>query len=277
MSGVSVRDVMRPGVVTCLPDDPLARVAAIMVTHGIHAVVLAPIEQGVPLVTTDLDLVRAALERPDALAHEIAREPLTTLAADTPLEDATAMMSERGVGHLLVTEASGAPAGIISTFDVAAVIGGQQPRVARMLRPGPARPSSSARTLAQARVGEVMHVGIATCVADASLSSVARSMAEQRVHCMAVAGIERQGQHLTWGLIGDLDLVAALHRGALNEPAASIAVTSPIAVQETDSLERAAALMVEHETSHVVVCGSSGLPAGMVSTLDIASVLGAAA
>ena len=187
------------------------------------------------------------------------------------------MMSEHSTTHLLVTGTSGAPVGIVSTFDVAAVLGGAQPRVARMLRPGPARPSSSARSLGEARVGDVMHVGIATCPADATLETVARSMAEQRVHCIAVAGIERAGEHLTWGLIGDLDLVVALHRGALEEPVASIAVTSPIAVGETDSLERAAALMVEHDTGHVVVTGGSGLPSGMLSTLVVASVLGAAA
>jgi hypothetical protein len=35
--------------------------------------------------------------------------------------------------------------------------------------------------------------------------------------------------------------------------------------------------MVEHETHHVVVSGASGVPAGIVSTLDVASILGAAA
>jgi CBS domain-containing protein len=278
LRGVSVRDAMRPGVVTCLPDDGLATLAAIMVTHGIHAIVLAPLERGSPLIATDLDLVRVALERPDARAAEIAREPLTTLAADAPLDDAVAMMSERSVSHLLATgAASGAPVGIVSTFDVAAVLGGQQPRVARTLRPAPARPSSSARTLGEARVDGVMHRGVATCMADASLHTVARSMAEHRVHCIAVAGIDRPGQHLTWGLIGDLDLVVALHRGALLEPAASVAVTSPIAVDEAESLDRAAALMVEHDTSHVVVTGDAGLPSGMISTLDVASILGATA
>jgi CBS domain-containing protein len=74
-----------------------------------------------------------------------------------------------------------------------------------------------------------------------------------------------------------MDVVVALHRGALAEPVASIAATSPIAVDENESLERVAALMVEHDTSHVVVVGGSGLPTGMVSTLDVASILAAEA
>lgn len=115
LSGVSVLDAMRPGVVMCLPDDGLATIAAIMVTHAIHAAVLAPLERGMPLIVTDLDLVRGVLERPDARAGEIASEPLAALAADASLDDAVATMSERETSHLLVTEpASGAPAGIIS-------------------------------------------------------------------------------------------------------------------------------------------------------------------
>lgn len=276
LSGVTVLDAMHPGVVTCLPDDGLATLAAIMVTHGIHAVALASLDRVAPLIVTDLELVRAALERADARAAEIAREPVASLPADAPLDQAVTMMAERYVAHLLATEpGSGAPVGIVSSFDVAAVLGGHEPRVARMLRPAPARPLVSARTLSQVRVGDAMHPGIATCPADALLSTVARSMAEHRVHCVAAAGIERPGQHLTWGLITDMDLVLALHRGALAQPAATIAATEPIAVDEDESLDRVAALMVEHGTSHIVVVGSSGLPSGIVSTHDVMGVLAA--
>jgi CBS domain-containing protein len=202
---------------------------------------------------------------------------LASLPADAPLDRAVAMMAERYVAHLLATDpVSGDPAGIISSFDVAAVVGGLDPKYARMLAPGPARPVVSARTLAQTRVGDVMHPGVTTCPADAPLATVALSMAAHRIHCVAVAGIERSGQHLKWGLIGDMDLVRAVHRGAFSEPAATIAATEPIAVREDDSLERVAALMVEHATSHVVVVARSGLPSGIVSTRDVAGVLAAA-
>ena len=275
--GVTVLDAMRPGVVTCLPDDGPARLAAIMVTHGIHAVMLASLERAAPLILTDLDLMRAAVDQSDdARAADITHEPMATLPTDAPLQDAVALMAERYVAHVLATEPrSGAAAGIVSSFDVAAVLGGHKPSLARMLRPAPARPSPSARTLSRARVVDVMHRGIATCAADALLATVARSMVDHRVHCVAIAGIEHPGQHLTWGLIRDMDLLVALHRGALAEPAAGIAATSPIAVEETDSLDRVAALMVEHDTSHVVVVGSSGLPVGIVSTLDVAGILAA--
>lgn len=274
--GVSVLDAMRPGVITCLPDDGLSRVASIMVGNGIHVVVLAAPQLDAPLMVTDLELVRAALEQPAATAADVAREPVARLPSDAPLDQGVAVMAERYVSHLLATEpGSGDPVGIVSSFDIAAVLGGEQPRYARMLRPGLARPSLSARALREARVGDAMHPGIATCPADASLFTVARTMAEHRVHCVAVAGVERSGQHLTWGLIGDMDLVLATHRGAFSEPAAALAATEPVAVEEDESLERVAALLVEHDTRHAVAVGRSGLPSGMVSTLDVARILAA--
>jgi CBS domain-containing protein len=276
LAGVTVLDAMNPGVITCAPTDGVATIAAIMLMHGIHAVVLAPLEHGAPPVVTDLELVRAALEREDACAADIAREPVTSVPTVASLDDAAALMSERYVSHLLATAPeSDIPAGIVSSFDVVAVLGGQEPRYARTPRAAPARPAPSARTLSKATAHDVMYPGIATCTADASLVTVARCMAEHRVHCLAVAGIERPGQRLTWGLVSDMDVVLALHRGALTEPAANIATTEPIAVEEEDSLDRAAALMVEQDTSHVVVVGRSGLPSGMVSTLDVARILAA--
>ncbi len=280
LSGVTVVEAMRPGVVTCLPEAGPSTVAAIMLIHGIHAVILAPADSGAPLVVTDRELVRAALEgREDAPARELASEPVATLATDAELDDAAALMAKRYVTHILAVDpGSGAPAGVISTLDLVAILGGWEPRLARMLRPAPARPSPSARTLSEARVSDVMHPGLATCTPDVALSTVARTMAEHRVHCVSVSGIDTtgpRGQHLSWGLIEDIDLVRAAHRRALAEPAATIAATAPIAVSQDESLDRAAALMVEHDISHVVAVGPSGLPSGMVSTLDIVRIIGA--
>jgi CBS domain-containing protein len=275
--GLTVHDAMHPGVVTCLPDAALSTVASTMATHCIHAVVLSQPERGTPLIVTDLELVRAALEGADGVrAAAIGREPAATLPSDASLDDAVAMMAIGYVGHLLAIDpSSGAPAGIISAFDVAAVVGDCEPRLARVPQPEPAT-MPSARTLRDASIAEVMHRGVATCLPDTPLSVVARSMAQHRVHCVAVAGVDNTGnggEHLTWGLIEDLDLVVALHRGSLAARAGTIVEPAPAALHEEASLERAAELMVEHDTRHVVAVGQSGLPAGMVSTLDVAWIL----
>ena len=47
-------------------------------------------------------------------------------------------------------------------------------------------------------------------------------------------------------------------------------------VEPGDSLEHAAQLMAEHETSHVVIVSSStGEPVGILSTLDVARAMAA--
>jgi CBS domain-containing protein len=278
--GLAVGEAMRRGIVTCPRDATVPRIAAAMTKHGVHAVIVPPLEGGPPLIVTDLDLVRAAVRRSDyAQASDLAREPIATLRADAPFEEAIELMAVRYVTHLLATEAAtGTPIGVISSLDVAAVVGGRDPALAHQPRPSGPRPATAARRLSHATVGEVMHPGIVACTPDASLVTVARAMADHRVHCVAVAGIDAtagRAPHLTWGLIGDIELVVAVHGGLLSAPAARIASTAPLAVRESESLDRTATLMAERDSSHVVAVGRDGLPSGMVSTLDVAEILSA--
>jgi len=277
---ITVGEAMRPGVISCPREATLSTMAATLVTNGIHALVVPPSHPGTPQVVTDLDIVRAAVEPPHrTTAAELAREPIAVLSADATLDDAVEMMAAQYVTHLLATDpVSGAPVGILSSLDVAAVAGGRRPSLARTQRISPARPSPSAGALSKAIVGDVMHPGIVTCAPDAPLAAVARTMADHRVHCVAVGGIDRGGggaQHLTWGLVADIDLVSALRRAAIGVPAELFAETHPIAVQPSEPLDRAAALMVEHGAAHLVVVTPTGLPAGIVSTLDVALILSA--
>lgn len=273
----TVGEVMCPGVVTCPPGASIAAMAASMVSHGIHALVVTPQPGHDPLVVTDLELVAGALQLGNPRALEIAREPMAIVTSDAPLSRAVEMMSVRSVSHLLVTDPEYKhPSGVLSTLDIAAVIAGVPARIARMLRPAPARPSASARDLDHASVSDVMHAGISACDAEAPITTAARIMVDHRTHCTAVTGVDAtpgREQRLTWGLIDDMDLVGAMHRGALDQRAATIADTAPVAVREDDSLAHAAALMVEHERRHLVTVGRSGLPTGIVSTLDVAHVL----
>jgi len=273
---------MRPGVIGCLRDATVPMIASIMIANGIHAVVVSPPAVGAPLLISDLDLVRAALELPeDARAADLAREPMALLSADAPLAEAVEQMAIRYVTHVLaVHPTSGALVGIVSSLDVAAVAGGREPRLARLDRPGPARPAPSAHTLPQASVRDVMHPGVVTCPPNVSISTVARMMADHRVHCIAVAGVDSTssvGQHLTWGLIADIDVVRAAHSRSLASSAASMAATTPLAVLEDESLDRVAKLMVEHGANHVVAVGGTGLASGMISTLDVVGILAARA
>ena len=80
---------------------------------------------------------------------------------------------------------------------------------------------------------------------------------------------------LLWGLVSDMDVVHAAHRDKLSAPAGELAATAPLALPEDATLERAATLMAGHDVSHVVAVGRSGMPSGIVSTLDVIRILAA--
>jgi CBS domain-containing protein len=280
LAHTTVAEAMRPGVLMCSADQLLPMVAATMATHAIHAVVVPSPDGGDALTITDLDMLRAALAGTlDQTAGDIAREPMATIAPSATLELATTTMAVRDVAHLLVGDPEEElPEGVISSFDIASVLSGRDPRLTRMIRPAPARPLVSATRLSDTTVGQVMHPGIIGCTPDTPLHELAGRMADLRVHCIAVSGVGRRSDgdaHLIWGLVSDMDVIHAAHRGELTTPAGELAATTPIGLPEDATLERAATLMVGHDAAHLVVIGRSGLPSGVVSTLELIRILAA--
>ena len=119
-----------------------------------------------------------------------------------------------------------------------------------------------------------MHRGVLTCDREASLADVARLMAKRSIHCIVVESDGGDGGPF-WGVVSDLDLVAAATVRDLDDQTAGGTAASPIViVTPTETLERAAQLMTEHSTSHLVVVDVGLLePVGVISTLDIAAAL----
>jgi CBS domain-containing protein len=123
------------------------------------------------------------------------------------------------------------------------------------------------------RVSDAMHRGVITCARDASLGDVARLMSTHRVHCVVVTD-ERTHDDALWGIVSDLDLAAAASVRRLGEQTAgATAVTPLVMIRPDDTLQRAAQLMTEHGTTHLVVVDDGGRPAGVISTLDVATAL----
>ena len=119
-------------------------------------------------------------------------------------------------------------------------------------------------------VGEAMTPGVLTCLPVTPLRDVARMMARHRVHAIVVLGMDDRLR--PWGVVSDLDLVGAI--GA-NANAGAVAASPVVTVTPEVPLEHAAALMTEHQTSHLVVETDGGLPVGVISSLDLARALAA--
>lgn len=123
-------------------------------------------------------------------------------------------------------------------------------------------------------VADAMHSGVFACEREAPLSEVAATMARELVHCIVVeSGSGETGP--PWGIVSDLDLVAAaLVRDLDDQSAAGSAGAPVVMVPPDETLERAAQLMTEHNTTHLIVVDREGRrPIGVLSTLDIAASL----
>jgi CBS domain-containing protein len=119
-----VRDALRLGVITCLPDMPMEAVARIMVTNQVHAVVVAGLGGVKPWgVVTDRDVLAAAPDAADRLAGACASGEFVTVAPGERLEAAAELMRQHDVTHLIVVDPENdAPVGVISTFDIAGIV-----------------------------------------------------------------------------------------------------------------------------------------------------------
>jgi CBS domain-containing protein len=125
----------------------------------------------------------------------------------------------------------------------------------------------------QLAVAEAMHPGVVTCQVETPLSKVAQMMVGHRIHCVVVNSSDEHGPPL-WGVVSDLDLVAAIAGGEDDEIAGKVAATPAVTIGMREPLARAAQLMAEHAVTHLVVVDPRSLrPVGVLSTLDVARTL----
>jgi CBS domain-containing protein len=130
-------------------------------------------------------------------------------------------------------------------------------------------------SLERATVADAMHPGIISCEPDVPLSEVARIMATNHVHCVAVIGISHEDPACpVWGLISDLELLKAGVRAGVEPTARALATQPLVSVDPRTPLLDAIGLMLEHGVSHMVAINpQSEQPIGILSSLDVAGVL----
>lgn len=121
-----------------------------------------------------------------------------------------------------------------------------------------------------------MHRGLVSCSAKASLEAVAKLMNRERVHCVVVIEDPTDASSL-WGIVSDLDLVAAaVVRPLAEQEAGGTAMRPALTIGPAEELERAARLMTRFGTAHLVVVDPvDDVAIGVLSTLDLARALAA--
>lgn len=136
--------------------------------------------------------------------------------------------------------------------------------------------SSSIPAFERATIADVMRPGVMSCPPHASMMTVAQTMTAHNIHAVVVSDMTSaeliSGDQLPWGLVSDLDLIRAVPAGIRGHTAREFARTEAVGIERSATLVAAAALMIMHDTAHLVVT-DDGRPIGMVSTLDLAASL----
>lgn len=121
----NVADAMHAGVISRPAETTVRELAATMAEEGIHCVVVSGLgrsgeEWG---IASGLDVLRAVdAGGVDDPAREIAATELVTVSAAESLAHAARMMVQHEVTHLVVLDAEGEPAGVLSSLDLANAI-----------------------------------------------------------------------------------------------------------------------------------------------------------
>lgn len=120
-----VRAFMRPGVISVADDASLHQVRGALVSHGVHAVVVAA-GSGRPLGwATARGLLEMTACDPDLTSARdaIVQAPVVISPADTA-GDAAQLLTGSGASHLLVARrGDAAPEGVVTDLDVLRVLG----------------------------------------------------------------------------------------------------------------------------------------------------------
>ncbi len=125
-------------------------------------------------------------------------------------------------------------------------------------------------------VADVMRRDLVSCERGSSLRTVARLMAEHGSQFVVVTDDDSHAS-APWGVVSDLDLVAAASVRELDEQTAGVSATVPaVTIGPRDTVKRAGHLMAAYGVSYLVVVEPlTGQPVGVVTTLDLAELFAA--
>jgi CBS domain-containing protein len=129
-----------------------------------------------------------------------------------------------------------------------------------------------------ARVADAMRPRVLTCEPGTPLLAVAQRMASEHVHAIVVlseaAESDREIDRRPWAVVTDHDILRSAACVA-DRTAGDVATGEVLLAHPDERLPDVAQRMLEHGTSHaVVVEPRTGRPVGVLSTLDIAGILG---
>jgi CBS domain-containing protein len=274
LDSATVEDVMHQGAFTCFFETSLATVARVMAAHRVHCVVgfgdATSGDTGVWGLVTDRDVVAAAAtDHEHRTAGTSTASEAVTIGPREPLRRAAEVMTERGLSHLLVVEpGSDRPIGVVSTLDIAGVVGGV---------------TTSVKPRGGTRVDELMSTPVVTVSPKTSLKDIAALLVERRISAVPVVadgeivGIVSEGDIVgEESALTESSVLARLFSGSRTDTstqtgariAAEVMTAPAITVEWSEPAETAATLMIQHHVKRLLVVRDDKL-VGIVSRSDL--------
>ncbi len=122
---VEVGAIATRNPITVRPDDEIRVVAALLTSRRIKGVPVVDDSGRLVGIITQADIVRALAEgKTDARVRDYMSSPVITIREDEDLLKAIRVMSERGIGRLVVVDEAGRLVGIVTRTDILKYIAG---------------------------------------------------------------------------------------------------------------------------------------------------------
>lgn len=242
-----VRDIMIGAPMACAPDTPIAEAARMMAERSVSSIL---VQEGRELlgIWTEHDALAHDLEDPRALdipISQVMSAPVATISDDAKVNDAALRFKQQGMRHFVVTDESGAPAGLITQTDVVSNHG-----VEWFMR--------------LQSVESVLQGAPPVAGPDESTSAVARRLHDSRDDAMVVRDPEGG-----IGILTERDVVRYIANRHADCPAWEISSRPLQTVRTSDSLFNARNLMVKRGFRHLGVVDADDQLVGLIGFANI--------
>ncbi|TVP77018.1 MAG: CBS domain-containing protein [Gemmatimonadales bacterium] len=178
--------------------------------------------------------------------------PPLTIHPEAPLEEAWALMAERGVSSLPVTDKDSSLVGILSRTDLLRVAGLETGR----------RPDSDSLVLPDRPISEEMTREVRTTSRDTPLDEAAKAMVQNRVHRLVVCE-----DGVPVGILSTRDLMLALEEKQANHPLSDWMSSPVFTIRAEEPVGMAVERLEKARVTGLVVV-EDGWPVGMFSQTE---------
>ncbi|WP_432474601.1 EAL domain-containing protein [Amphritea sp. HPY] len=241
------RHIARTDLITCSPQSSAEQAIRLMAKHRIGSIIVC--DKNLPIgIVTRADVISLVQQDRDISTTELQHfmsSPVTTIDYDVPIDEASALLVEQQLRHLVVVDEFGILFGILSENDV---VNSQGMEYDLFLR----------------TVADVANKTPLKLSLDLTLKDAIKALQNSKQSALLVT---RQEQ--AFGILTAKDVIAMLARGLIDTRLGDCCSNSLIAVRQNSSLYSARKIFRQHGFHHLAVKDASGAITGLLSYNDI--------